>query len=130
MDGLFALARLAAMAAGMTIPAALRRLVAKRERDLLGDPDLDELVAMAVMDMLQTAIDTTGLDVEQILDAGAGRGHDRRHLPFPPRSDRDITQTHGAGHTTAWCRRDIERLDTRQAIRARPAQAYTPPSFP
>jgi hypothetical protein len=70
MDGLFALARLAAMAA-MTIPAELRRLVAERERDLLGDPDLDELVAVAVMDMLQTAIDTTSLDIEQILDVAA-----------------------------------------------------------
>jgi len=57
--------------AGMTIPAVLRRLVADRERELLGDRDLDELVAVAVMDMLQTAIDTTGLDVEQILDVAA-----------------------------------------------------------
>jgi hypothetical protein len=51
----------------VTIPAALRQLIADRDRDLLDHPDPDEAVALMVEDMVQVMLDQTGIEIERLL---------------------------------------------------------------
>jgi hypothetical protein len=48
-----------------SIPAALRRVLEDRDRDLLEQPDPDEAIALIVEDMVQVMIDQTGIAAEQ-----------------------------------------------------------------
>jgi hypothetical protein len=55
----------------VTIPAALRQLIADRDLDLLDHPDPDEAVALIVEGMVQVMLDQTGIEVAKLLAAPA-----------------------------------------------------------
>jgi hypothetical protein len=53
----------------MSIPAALQALLEGRERDLLDNPDPNEVVAEAVADIVQVLLDEAALDIDELLDS-------------------------------------------------------------